>query len=41
MEEQHELNHEELRALFARGYETSDWSAPEMDVYDDYDANRK
>jgi hypothetical protein len=32
-----EWTHDELRAALARAYESSDWSAPEMDLYDEYD----
>ena len=27
----------ELRSVFARAVESSDWNDPSMDVYDDYD----
>ena len=35
-----ELNEEELRAIFARGIESSDWLDPVMDVYDEYDKHK-
>lgn len=35
-----EPSHDELRAIFARGVESSDWNDPAMDVYDDYDKHK-
>lgn len=31
------LNHNDLRAMLARAFETGDWRDPAMDIYDDYD----
>jgi hypothetical protein len=35
-----EPSQDELRAIFARGIESSDWNDPAMDVYDDYDQHK-
>jgi len=35
-----EPSENELRAIFARGIESSDWNDPAMDVYDEYDKHK-
>lgn len=35
-----DLSDDELRAVFARGIESSDWNDPSMDEYDEYDKHK-
>jgi hypothetical protein len=35
-----EVSHDDLRAIFARGIESSDWNDPTMDVYDEYEKHK-
>jgi hypothetical protein len=35
-----EPSEDELRAIFARGIESSDWNDPAMDIYDEYDKHK-
>lgn len=37
LQEQAGKDHNELREIFARAVESSDWNDPAMDVYDEYD----